>query len=564
MMEENKTIYLDQQMHTQSILIYCNGQIKTQRLSGSQILGRPASGLAPDISVASGILSRKHGLFETVAGRCIYQDLESTNGTSCNGVKLKPHQQRMLTDGDVLRVQGNEGDRSDVLLVYRTSLKEEAGWSIQQLDDTIAEIVVGREQGLVLHAPEVSRKHASFFKAAKGWTLIDHGSLNGVRVNNRRIQEPVYLQPMDVVDIAGYLFIFTGTELVYQVDEESDRENLPEKNPEYEERSKTLDRDTLCKAAEALLYGEADSLADGKKEFFSAGKKVHLPHGNKENGSGLSRKPAGKLSVRIEERNVWQRFQKKTLLKNIHLEIPTGSMVLILGGSGAGKTTFMNAVMGFEPAEGRIMYQNVDIYREYQKMKYEIGYVPQQDLLRMNDTVYATLRNAASMRMSAGLPEQSYVDAVEATIQTLGLDKVRDSLVGKLSGGQRKRLSIAVEYIGDPSLFFLDEPDSGLDGTMARALMENLRTIADDGKIVIVISHSPDRAFELFDKVIVLAKDPRDDTGRLAFFGTPAEALSFFETDTLEHVVKRVNRKDEGGDGQAEHYIRRYEFLGGN
>ena len=271
--------------------------------------------------------------------------------------------------------------------------------------------------------------------------------------------------------------------------------------------------------------------------------------------------PKDVLSIWIEERSVINRGKKKTLLKDIHMDIPVGSMVLVLGGSGAGKTTFMNAVMGYEQADGQILYRGTDIYSEYEKMKYEIAYVPQQDLLRMNDTVMATLENAAAMHLPKGMAPEEVRARIEKTVLLLGLDRVRDSLVGKLSGGQRKRLSIAVEYIGNPALFFLDEPDSGLDGVMARSLMENLRTIADDGKIVMVISHAPDRAFELFDAVIVLAKSSRDDTGHLVFFGSPTEALAFFGAKNLEEVVRRINRVDEGGDGKADDYLEKYAAL---
>ena len=93
--------------------------------------------------------------------------------------------------------------------------------------------------------------------------------------------------------------------------------------------------------------------------------------------------------------------------------------------------------------------------------------------------------------------------------------------------------------------------------------MQNLRQIADFGKIVIVISHSPDRAFDLFDKVIVLTKDSVEGSGHLAFYGSPSEALRFFEVDSLEHVVKRINRTDEGGDGLADFYIEKYNRMRG-
>ena len=269
------------------------------------------------------------------------------------------------------------------------------------------------------------------------------------------------------------------------------------------------------------------------------------------------------LSIDIHDRSVGSAKSPKVLLRDIRMDIESGSMVLILGGSGAGKTTFINAVMGYEPANGKIIYNNVDLYENYDKMKYEVGYVPQQDLLRMNDTVNDTLLNAAQMKLPAGTKSSEINARLDETMEILGLAPQRDSLVGKLSGGQRKRLSIAVEYIGNPALFFLDEPDSGLDGTMAEQLMQNLRQIADFGKIVIVISHSPDRAFDLFDKVIVLTKDSVEGSGHLAFYGSPSEALRFFEVDSLEHVVKRINRTDEGGDGLADFYIEKYNRMRG-
>ena len=88
--------------------------------------------------------------------------------------------------------------------------------------------------------------------------------------------------------------------------------------------------------------------------------------------------------------------------------------------------------------------------------------------------------------------------------------------------------------------------------------MENLRQIADTGKIVMVITHAPDRAADLFHKVVVLAKSTKDQSGHLAFFGTVEEAYAFFDTDSLEGVVRRINRADEGGDGRADEYIRKF------
>ena len=130
-------------------------------------------------------------------------------------------------------------------------------------------------------------------------------------------------------------------------------------------------------------------------------------------------------------------------------------------------------------------------------------------------------------------------------------------MVVKLSGGQRKRLSIAMEFLSNPTLFILDEPDSGLDGVMARKLFLKLRQIADQGKIIIVITHTPDRVIDLFDDVIVLAKDS-NRTGRLAYFGPIQGAREFFGKETMEEIVMAVNREEEGGEGRADEFVMKY------
>jgi ABC-type multidrug transport system ATPase subunit len=234
--------------------------------------------------------------------------------------------------------------------------------------------------------------------------------------------------------------------------------------------------------------------------------------------------------------------------------------VLLLGGSGAGKTTFVNAVIGYEQADATVLLNGMDVYKDYAQMKYRIGFVPQQNLIRGSDTVQHTVTDAAEMRLPADLPRTQRNEKVQEVLDLLGLSSGADGLVSKKSGGQLRRISIAMELVTDPELFVLDEPDSGLDGVIAREIFTKLRGIADEGKIVLVITHTPDRVIELFDKVIVLAKDS-GRVGRLAFYGSPAEAKAFFGKDSMEGIVMSVNRKEEGGEGLADEYIERYARL---
>ena len=263
------------------------------------------------------------------------------------------------------------------------------------------------------------------------------------------------------------------------------------------------------------------------------------------------------LTVNLKERTVTEFFQKKVLLRDIHMSIPQGHMVLLLGGSGAGKTTYLNAINGYEKAHAEVMLNGSNMYTQYKKMQYEVGFVPQTEMMRSKDTVLNTLLDAAKLRLPKGITAKQRRARVNEVMDIFGLKPVRSSLVEKLSGGQKKRLSISMEFISNPSLFILDEPDSGLDGVMARELFEQLRKIADTGKIVIVITHTPDRVIDLFDDVIVLAKDSAR-TGRLAFYGSIEEARKFFKRDRMEQIVKSINPREEGGDGLADQFVMKY------
>lgn len=266
------------------------------------------------------------------------------------------------------------------------------------------------------------------------------------------------------------------------------------------------------------------------------------------------------LSVNINARTARTAFQTVTLLKDIHLVIPKGHMVLLLGGSGAGKTTFLNAVTGYEKADASITINDVNVYNNYEQVKYNLGFVPQQELMRGNDTVLKTLEDAANVRLPKEMSVKDKKQHVQDMLESFGLSMLQNTMVEKLSGGQKKRLSIAIEFISDPDLFILDEPDSGLDGVVARGLFEKLRDIADQGKIVIVITHTPDRVIDLFDDVIVLAKDTTR-TGRLAFYGPVSTAKRYFARGTMEAVLRTINQKEEGGEGRADEFVAMYSHI---
>lgn len=265
------------------------------------------------------------------------------------------------------------------------------------------------------------------------------------------------------------------------------------------------------------------------------------------------------LTIRIKERIGKEKGKTRRLLKDINLDIHPREMVLVVGGSGAGKTTFVNAVSGYEKADTEIRYKEFNLYKNSQKVRRLVRLVPQFDTLRDMDTVYHTLKDAAMLQLPIEIVKdrKKLKEKLDSILQTFGLEKEKNNFVKKISGGQRKRLSIAVEYLSEPEIFFLDEPDSGLDAGSAEMVMNQVREIVDEEKIAIVISHSPDRMRELYDKILVIAKDSVENCGQMAFYGKIDEALEFFQVEKLEDIVKLINNQEK-----ADYFINKFKMAG--
>jgi ABC-type multidrug transport system ATPase subunit len=236
----------------------------------------------------------------------------------------------------------------------------------------------------------------------------------------------------------------------------------------------------------------------------------------------------------IDMRAVQQRARTGDLiLRDVSLTVGRGEMVAIIGGSGAGKTTLLDTMCGRRPpAAGTVT-----------RITGNIGYVPQDDVIHLALPLARTLRYAAALREVA----PSVVDDVLRTLELTGRSHVP---VGDLSGGERKRASIAAELLAAPTLFFLDEPTSGLDPAHGAELMRTLRSLTVAGTTVVLTTHNPADANRC-DKVAVLA-----DGGHLAFFGTPTAARDYFGTDTLDEIYERL----AGIGDPAKAWSRRYFF----
>ncbi|GAA2601090.1 ABC transporter ATP-binding protein [Streptomyces tubercidicus] len=221
----------------------------------------------------------------------------------------------------------------------------------------------------------------------------------------------------------------------------------------------------------------------------------------------------------------------KQILKDVSFGVPEKSLVAVIGPSGSGKSTLLKALTGYRPAnQGDVLYDNRNLYKQFAELRQRIGLVPQDDILHKELTVQKALRYAAKLRFPGDTAESEREARINEVLRELKLDVHKDKRVTSLSGGQRKRVSVALELLTKPSLIFLDEPTSGLDPGMDRDVMQLLRGLADDGRTVLVVTHSV-AELALCDKLLVMAPG-----GGVAYFGPPDEALNFFQYDSWADV----------------------------
>jgi ABC-type multidrug transport system ATPase subunit len=257
---------------------------------------------------------------------------------------------------------------------------------------------------------------------------------------------------------------------------------------------------------------------------------------------------ARRLTVRVPQGNT-----TKTILNDVSFGVPEKSLVAVIGPSGSGKSTLLRALTGYRPADaGDVLYDNRNLYKQFAELRQRIGLVPQDDILHKELTVRTALRYAAKLRFPGDTKSAERESRIDEVLRELKLDIHADKRVTSLSGGQRKRVSVALELLTKPSLIFLDEPTSGLDPGMDRDVMKLLRGLADDGRTVLVVTHSV-AELALCDKLLVMAPG-----GAVAYFGPPEEALNFFGYDTWADVFSAFeNYRDYDWAGRwkgSQHY----------
>ncbi|WP_328403775.1 FHA domain-containing protein [Streptomyces sp. NBC_00390] len=264
----------------------------------------------------------------------------------------------------------------------------------------------------------------------------------------------------------------------------------------------------------------------------------------------------GEVSLDVQDLTVSVDGGRKTLLDHVSFPVGEKCLLAVVGPSGAGKSTLLNALTGLRPADqGTVLYDGRDLYRDYAELRQRIGLVPQDDILHSQLTVRRALSYAAELRFPQDTAKAERLDRVAEVLRELGLEQRAGQPIHSLSGGQRKRVSVALELLTKPSLLFLDEPTSGLDPGMDRSVMHMLRGLADDGRTIIVVTHSV-LSLQVCDRLLVLAPG-----GRIAYYGPPGDTLPFFGFEQWPEAFEAFENdreRDWAGTYRASPFHRQY------
>lgn len=450
-------------------------------------------------------------------------------------------------------------------------------------------ITVGRADGntVVIKDEWVSRQHLEIAPGPDGrYAVRDLGSRNGVFVNGQPVRHGP-LNPNDTVQLGQNLLFFT-----LDAGEVAGTTLLATDGTRMANGNGASNDDTGGLSGTIMLYGRADATAgrtadndlvldhiqvsrkharmrwDGRHYLITD---LGSTNGTYVNGERVQEAPLtegarvqigpfrfvftqGALrqqhdTIRVDAVQVTQEVAGGALLlKNVSFSILPKEFVCIVGGSGAGKSTLLDAISGVRPAShGNVLYNGVDYYANLDEFRSLIGYVPQDDIVPTQLTVRQALTFAAQLRLPPDARGEDVKARVDDALDLMELTPRADVEIHRLSGGQRKRVSIGVELLTDPTLFFLDEPTSGLDPGLETRMMQLMRKVADRGKTVILVTHATQNV-TLCDKVIFLAPG-----GYLAYFGPPREALAFFGVETFADIYVLL-----GQPGAPEEWANRY------
>lgn len=590
----------------QLVITWPDGTQQTHVLKGDVIrVGRDDKNNDIAIPTEFSSISRKHFEIQREGSSFRVVDLKSLNRVVLNGKLLEGS--AILKDGDLIQIGSAEMGQNiritfqtgaEALLVEMEATAQSKPYLTHGLQASSPEsgpylqvrwpdgrtdffplredvTSLGRSQESDFIFPPslrfISNDHAVIRRTAEGFNIIDMGSTNGTRVNNRLLtpDAPTPITDGTIIRIGDESFgssigltfyhplenrlqsmglspsVAAPTMVTERVDIHIGREescDIVLRSPEvsrkhahvYETNARYWIEDldstngTFVNeqpiTSQEIHDGDLIQIGSNVLQFLDGQLTQYHSHGMRVDVIDLSK-------------DVKTRHGPLRILHNIDMSILTREFVAIVGGSGAGKSTLMNALIGFRPSEGQVQLNGHDFYKEYDHFRSQLGYVPQADILHTSLTVEKALDYTGQMRFPASIDANERSQRITEVLETVSMntETIRKTRISNLSGGQRKRVSIAAELLGDPKLIYLDEATSGLDPGLEKKLMYTLRSMADEGRTVVLITHATANIVQA-DHVAFLSQ------GKLVYFGPPQEALSFFDVDDFADIYECIER----------------------
>ena len=441
-------------------------------------VGRSRSSM---IQVVSPTVSGNHAKLELTRKGHAITDLGSTNGTFVNGRRLEVDRPHLLATNDIIRFADALGNSASLTYFAPSGFSDISHDDIARvfsITDEVAYIGRNPDAAITLNHPAVSWNHAKVIRAnGDRFTIQDLSSHNGTFLNGSQLRQhkATPLTRGDVIQIGPFNLVYQDNGIFA---------------PFSAERNFRLEAVQL----ERVVY------------------------------------PANRLG--------WpDKASPKVILKNLNLVINPREFVAVVGGSGTGKSTLLKALSGVSRASsGSVLVNGDDLYTNFNLYRNLMGYVPQDDIIHPGLMVESALRYAAQLRLPDAA-RQEIDDRIAEVLAKVGMTAHAQTMIHNLSGGQRKRVSIAVELLAEPWIFFLDEPTSGLDPGLEKLMMDTLRQLADEGRTIVLVTHATNNILSNCDQVIFMAPG-----GELAYFGPPDAALSFFDVTDFADIYTRLTQ----------------------
>lgn len=413
-------------------------------------------------------------------------------------------------------------------------------------------LTFGRDpvRDVVIDAGFVSKRHCQIAFEKGAHQLTDLGSRNGLTINGRRVEShtlahgdvvritdaqtggfvslsyqmtevptapvPATIKRVEVPrELSGVVFGRAGADVLFE---------HPQVSRKHAQASRRDDGAVILRDLDSANGTFVNGRRISAPTALTPGDVVRIgPFRLAFDGRGFAQEDE-RRAVRIDAESLTRRAHEKTILNDVSLTILPREFVALVGGSGAGKSTLLGALSGHSPADEGVLSINGEV-QSSGGWRASMGYVPQDDILHRALSVQRALEYSARLRLPEDTSDDEIARRVERVLDAVDMARHRHTVIDALSGGQRKRVSIAAELLADPALFFLDEPTSGLDPGLEKKLMFTLRALADEGRTVVLVTHATAN-ITCCDHVAFMAD------GLLVYFGPPTEALSFFGVTT--------------------------------